>query len=588
MSHKRYESQPTPQNIIAILWRSMLYLKPYSRLTLNVYIAMVLMNGIGIAIPQFIRWIIDRGIYGNDMRVLSLSVLSLLGMTLLKGVIEFFQGGWTEVISQNVAYDLRNAIQRKLNELSFSFHDWTETGQILSRSIQDVERIRFLTGRAALRIVEGSVLLVGTAGVLIWMNFKLGLLVVLIIPLLIHRAYTFGRQFRPLSIKIQDQLGVLTTRIEQNLRGAQVVKSFAQEEAEIERFLTENERWFNLSARAARLQAFNVPLFNMIANIGTVVILWYGGTLAAQGELSLGELIAFTTYLAQLVQPVRMVGRILPILTIAASSGKRIFEILDATSDIQDDPNAIKLQTIQGHVQFDNVSFGYDHERSVIKDISFEVQPGQIVALLGMTGSGKTTVINLVARFYDPKEGRILIDGYDARKISIHSLRAQTGIVMQDTRLFAASIRENIAFGKPDASDAEIMAAAQDAQAHTFIMDMPEGYDTLVGERGTTLSGGQRQRVAIARALLTDPRILILDDATSSVDTETERLIQMALVQLMQNRTTFVIAHRLSTVRKADMILVLDKGHIVARGTHRVLLEQSPLYAEIYRLQLRL
>lgn len=588
MSHKRYESQPTPQNIIAILWRSMLYLKPYSRLTLNVYIAMVLMNGIGIAMPQFIRWIIDRGIYGNDMRVLSLSVLSLLGMTLLKGVIEFFQGGWTEVISQNVAYDLRNAIQRKLNELSFSFHDWTETGQILSRSIQDVERIRFLTGRAALRIVEGSVLLVGTAGVLIWMNFKLGLLVVLIIPLLIHRAYTFGRQFRPLSIKIQDQLGVLTTRIEQNLRGAQVVKSFAQEEAEIERFLTENERWFNLSARAARLQAFNVPLFNMIANIGTVVILWYGGTLAAQGELSLGELIAFTTYLAQLVQPVRMVGRILPILTIAASSGKRIFEILDATSDIQDDPNAIKLQTIQGHVQFDNVSFGYDHERSVIKDISFEVQPGQIVALLGMTGSGKTTVINLVARFYDPKEGRILIDGYDARKISIHSLRAQTGIVMQDTRLFAASIRENIAFGKPDASDAEIMAAAQDAQAHTFIMDMPEGYDTLVGERGTTLSGGQRQRVAIARALLTDPRILILDDATSSVDTETERLIQMALVQLMQNRTTFVIAHRLSTVRKADMILVLDKGHIVARGTHRVLLEQSPLYAEIYRLQLRL
>lgn len=588
MSHKRYESQPTPQNIIAILWRSMLYLKPYSRLTLNVYIAMVLMNGIGIAIPQFIRWIIDRGIYGNDMRVLSLSVLSLLGMTLLKGVIEFFQGGWTEVISQNVAYDLRNAIQRKLNELSFSFHDWTETGQILSRSIQDVERIRFLTGRAALRIVEGSVLLVGTAGVLIWMNFKLGLLVVLIIPLLIHRAYTFGRQFRPLSIKIQDQLGVLTTRIEQNLRGAQVVKSFAQEEAEIERFLTENERWFNLSARAARLQAFNVPLFNMIANIGTVVILWYGGTLAAQGELSLGELIAFTTYLAQLVQPVRMVGRILPILTIAASSGKRIFEILDATSDIQDDPNAIKLQTIQGHVQFDNVSFGYDHERSVIKDISFEVQPGQIVALLGMTGSGKTTVINLVARFYDPKEGRILIDGYDARKISIHSLRAQTGIVMQDTRLFAASIRENIAFGKPDASDAEIMAAAQDAQAHTFIMDMPEGYDTLVGERGTTLSGGQRQRVAIARALLTDQRILILDDATSSVDTETERLIQMALVQLMQNRTTFVIAHRLSTVRKADMILVLDKGHIVARGTHRVLLEQSPLYAEIYRLQLRL
>ncbi|MCJ7622952.1 MAG: ABC transporter ATP-binding protein/permease [Anaerolineaceae bacterium] len=549
--------------------------------------AMFLMNGIAIAIPQFIRRIIDRGIFGNEMSLLGLSVLGLLGMTLLKGVIEFFQGGWTEVISQNVAYDLRNAIQRKLNELSFSFHDWSETGQILSRSVQDVERIRFLTGRAVLRIVEGSVLLVGTAGILIWMNFRLGLLVVLLIPFMIHRAYTFGRQFRPLSIKIQDQLGVLTTRIEQNLRGAQVVKSFAQEEAEVGRFLAENEKWFNMSAKAARLQAFNVPFLDMIANIGTVLILWYGGTLVSQGQLTLGELIAFTTYLAQLVRPVRMVGRILPILTIAASSSNRVFEILDATSDIQDDPDAINLQTIQGHIKFDTVSFGYDQDHVVVKDISFEVQPGQIVALLGMTGSGKTTIINLVARFYDPTEGIITIDGIDARKISIHSLRAQTGIVMQDTRLFAASIRENIAFGKPDASDSEIIAAAQDAQAHTFIMDMSEGYDTLVGERGTTLSGGQKQRVAIARALLTDPRILILDDATSSVDTETERLIQMALAQLIQNRTTFVIAHRLSTVRKADMILVLEKGRIAACGTHRTLLEQSPLYSEIYRLQLR-
>jgi ATP-binding cassette subfamily B protein len=548
---------------------------------------MILMNAIGIATPQFIRWIIDRGIYGNDMQVLGLSIIGLLGMTLLKGVIEFFQGGWTEVISQNVAYDLRNAIQRKLNELSFSFHDWTETGQILSRSVQDVERIRFLTGRAVLRIVEGTVLLFGTVGVLIWMDFRLGLLVVLLIPFMFHRAYTFGRQFRPLSIKIQDQLGVLTTRIEQNLRGAQVVKSFAQEEAEIERFLTENEQWFSLSAGAARLQALNVPFLNMIANIGAVIILWYGGTMVSQGQLTLGELIAFTTYLAQLVRPVRMVGRILPILTIAASSSKRVFEILDATSDIQDAPDAIELQTIQGHIQFDNVCFGYDHEHSVVEDVSFEVQPGQIVALLGMTGSGKTTIINLVARFYDPTEGRIRIDGYEARKISIHSLRAQTGIVMQDTRLFAASIRENIAFGKPDATDVEIMAAAVDAQAHDFIMAMPEGYDTLVGERGTTLSGGQKQRVAIARALLTDPRILILDDATSSVDTETERLIQMALARLMQNRTTFVIAHRLSTVRKADMILVLEKGRIVARGSHRVLLEGSALYADIYHLQLR-
>jgi ATP-binding cassette subfamily B protein len=581
------KSPSTSPGSAKLLWRCFLYLKPYARLTAGVYLAMLVINGINLVMPQLIRWIIDEGIYGGRAVFLIYGVLGLLGLALLKAILIYIQGGWTEVASQNVAYDLRNEIMQQLTALSFSFHDRMETGQILSRAIQDVERIRFLTGRAVLRIVEGLMLMIGTAVVLIWMNPILGGLVMLILPLLVHRAYVFGSHFRPLSLDIQQQLGVLTTRIEQNLRGAQVVKGFAQEAAEIERFQEDNERWFDLSRQAIRLQAVNVPLLSLIANFGTVVIILYGGVLVTRGEFTLGELVAFITYLAMLVRPLNLVGRIIPIFAIAASAAERIFEILDMKPEVYDSLDALDLPRIQGQVRFSEVCFGYDHDRAVLEDISFEVQPGQVVALLGTTGSGKSTIANLVARFYDPAAGVVLIDGHDSRSIRLQSLRAQTGFVLQDTILFAASIRENIAFGKPDADEGEIIAAAEDAQAHSFIAKLPDGYDTQVGERGTTLSGGQKQRIAIARALLTDPRILILDDATSSVDSHTEILIQKAITRLMHGRTTFVIAHRLSTVRKADLILVLEKGRIVTRGTHQSLLEESEKYAEIYHLQLR-
>ncbi len=317
------------QDTLKILWRCLKYLKPYGLLTSGVYLAMLLINAVNIATPQFIRWIIDRGIFGNDLSILNLSVAALLGITVIKGFVVYFQGSWTEAASQNVAYDMRNEIQRKLNRLSFAFHDRMETGQILSRAIQDVERIRFLTGRAFLRIVESLVLMIGTGAVMIWMNPKLGLLVMLTLPLILYSGYSFGRRFRPLSVVIQNQLGVLTARVEQNLHGAQVVKGFAQEDAEIRRFTEQNETWFNLSALAARLQAVNVPLLDLIANLGTVLILWYGGTLVFQSQLTMGELVAFTTYLAQMVRPLRLLGRIIPALAIAASSGERIFEILD-------------------------------------------------------------------------------------------------------------------------------------------------------------------------------------------------------------------------------------------------------------------
>jgi ATP-binding cassette subfamily B protein len=429
--------------------------------------------------------------------------------------------------------------------------------------------------------------MVFTAGVMIWMNPQLGLLAMLAMPLLVVQSVRFGRVFRPLSAKIQKQLGVLTTRVEQNLRGVQVVKTFAQEEAEIGRFETENRGWLALSTVSARMQSLNMPLLNMIANVSSVAILWYGGMLVINSHLTLGELVAFTSYVAQLVAPVRSLGMVLPAITMSAASAERVFQILDTVPAVHEEPDATPISIHRGHVRFDHVSFSYGRHSDVLKDISFEAQPDQVIALLGPTGSGKTTVVNLIPRFYDPTAGRIFIDGVDTQRATINSLRSQIGIVLQETTLFAASIRENIGFGRPEATQAEIEAAARAAQAHEFILQTRDGYETAVGERGITLSGGQKQRVAIARAILTDPRILILDDATSSVDTETEHLIQMALDRVMHGRTTFVIAHRLSTVQRADLILVLEKGCLVARGKHDELLRTSPLYNNIYHQQLK-
>jgi len=570
----------------AILLRCFAYLRPYQGIVLRAYLVGLVNTGLALIIPQFIRWIVDEGIGKKDTALLGWSVLGLLGLTLVRGIFSFVQGRSTEIASQGVAYDLRKAIHAKLSGLSFSYHDYAQTGQLLSRAIQDVERVRFLTGRAALRLIEALTLLLGTLAVLLWMNPRLALLAMATMPVLAYVSYRFGSRFRPLSLEIQQQLAVVTTRVEQSLRGARVVKAFAQEGAEVAHFDRENDRWFRLSAEAARLQALNTPLIDLIASIGTVFIIAYGGFLVIRGGLTLGELVAFSTYLGQLVQPVRRLGLIIPAIAIAMAAGERIFEILDTVSEVQDAPGAVPLPPVQGHVRFDHVSFTYFGRKRVLDDLTFEALPGQVIALLGGTGSGKSTVINLIPRFYDPSRGRITIDGHDTRGVTLSSLRDQIGIVLQETTLFATTIRENIAFGRPDAGEEEIVAAAQAAQAHEFIMEAPLGYDTEVGERGVTLSGGQKQRVAIARALLKDPRILILDDALSSVDTETERLIQIALERLMRGRTSFVIAQRLSTVRLADRILVLERGRIAASGTHEELLRTSGLYAEIYYRQL--
>jgi len=569
-----------------LLLRCFGYLRPHWKLTLGAYTSMLAIDALNLLNPQILRWAIDNGILAQKFSLLGLASGALLALVVVKGVLSYFQGRWTEVASQNVAYDLRNALQRKITLLSFSFHDQAQAGDLLSRAIQDVERIRFLTGRATFRVTEGIVMMVTTAAVMVWMNPRLALVAVLSIPLLALQSIRFGRLFRPLSRQIQEQLAVLTTRVEQNLRGARVVKTFAQEDEEIQRFEVENRRWFDLSSTSARLQAVHMPLLQWIANISSVAILFYGGLLVINRQLTIGELVAFTTYMAQLVTPVRFLGMILPAISMATASSERIFEILDQVPEVYEKPDAVPLQVKLGSVRFENVSFAYGKNR-VLRDISFEAQPNQVVALLGLTGSGKTSIVNLIPRFYDPSDGRITIDGVDIREVTLASLRAGIGMVLQETTLFDASIRENIRFGRPEACEEEVVAAAQAAQAHDFILQSAAGYDTEVGERGMTLSGGQKQRLAIARALLTDPRILILDDATSSVDSETEHRIQQALEKVMSGRTTFVIAHRLSTVQRADLILVLEKGRIAARGRHDELLKTSALYASICQQQLK-
>ena len=581
-------------NAVQIVLRCLGYLRPYWAYSAAAYLLLMLNNGVSFVQPLIIRDVVDRGIRGGDLVAIQKGTLILLGLTLIKGGFTFLYGRWTEIASQNVAYDLRNAIHEKLQSLSFSYHDRAETGQLLTRAISDVDRVRFLTGRALVSLSQLLVLVLGIAVCLMTMHLRLALLTMTVVPFLVLAALNFGRQYRPLFRAIQQQVSNLTTRLEQNLRGARVVAAFAQEQAEIQRLNEENAGLLGLNLLAGRMRALFLPLLSFLGSVGTVFVLLYGGQLAIRGDLTIGELVAFIAYVSQLLVPTRRLGLIISAVAQASASGTRIFEILDTQSEVEDLPGARPLEGVRGEVRFENVSFSYFGRHQVLRDITFQARPGEVVALLGATGSGKSSVISLIPRFYDPTAGRILIDGNDIRDVTINSLRDRIGIVLQDTTLFVGTVRENISFGRPDASEAEIVAAARAACAHEFIVEMPDQYDTRVGERGVTLSGGQKQRIAIARAILKNPRVLILDDATSSVDTATEALIQQALANLMKGRTSFVIAQRLSTIRQADQVLVLHKGRIVGHGVrtegqtaHEQLLRTSGLYAEIYYRQLR-
>jgi ATP-binding cassette subfamily B protein len=505
----------------------------------------------------------------------------------VRAVFAFGQQYNAERISQNIAFEFRNELFARIQRLSFSYLDRNQTGQLMTRATDDVEKVRLFIGQGLVMALQSFILLLATLVVLWFSNHVLTLVILPILPIAFAVFFAFGSLAQPLFMGVQMRMSALNTVLQENVAGLRVVKAFGREPEEQARFGKSADALLEQQLKVGRTFSFLFPVVFLIANLGQAAVLYFGGQQIINGTLTLGEWQKFSLYLAYVFFPLGQLGFIINLMSQASVSAQRIFEILDTASEIQDKPGAIALHKVSGRVEFDHVSFRYfKGGDSVLSDVSFEVEPGQTVALLGATGSGKTTIINLLPRFYDVSDGSVLIDGLDVRDVTVQSLRDQISIVLQETTLFSGTIRDNIAYGRPDAGLDEVVAVARAAAAHDFIVEFRQGYETPVGERGSTLSGGQRQRIAIARALLMDPRILILDDSTSSVDVATEYQIQQALSRLMRGRTSFVIAQRISTVRTADQILVLDRGGIVARGTHAELLESSEIYADIYSSQL--
>lgn len=573
------------------LQRAIRYLGRYRRVAVIAYTSLFLSILAQLTVPQLVEATIDtiaRGVTQPDAETwLIAAAIGIVGFAVMRGVFAFLQAYNAERVSQGVAFDLRNELFAKIQRLSFSYHDQAQTGQLMIRATDDVEKVRIFIGQGLMMALQAFVFLFGTLIVLWLTNVTLTLVVLPTLPIAMILFFTFGAVSQPLFMRVQQKLSALNTILQENLAGIKVVKAFVREASEQARFARAADELMHQQLVVSRVFSFLFPFIFLIANLGQAAVLYFGGQQILAGTLTIGEWQKFSLYLVFVFFPLGQLGFIVAQMSQASASAARIFEILDARSEVSNKPNAITLPPIRGHVKFENVTFRYfGSQQPVLSRVSFEALPGQTIALLGATGSGKTTIINLIPRFYDVTEGRVLIDGYDVRDVTLESLRSQIGVVLQDATLFSGTIRDNIAFGRPDATLDEVIAAARAADAHEFITSFPNGYDTLVGERGQTLSGGQKQRIAIARALLLNPRILILDDSTSSVDYATERRIQRALDRLMKGRTSFVIAQRISTVQNADQILVLDKGEIVARGTHAELLEESALYAEIYHSQL--
>jgi ATP-binding cassette subfamily B protein len=531
--------------------------------------------------------LVDRATFEGKTRTLTIAALLLLGIALLRGFFTYWMQFLGEWLSQHVAYDLRNHIYEKLQRLSYAYHDKQQTGQLMSRATQDVEATRMFIQLGALRLLDITLRVIVAAILMFSTNWMLALVAWVLMPLVAFQSIRIQLESRKLWMGVQDQLGRITTVLQENLSGVRVVKAFSRERYENEKFTKETDELFVWNIRQNRIQAQTNPFYQAMSMLSQVFVLGVGAYFITQGDLSYGELTEFLLYQSLLIMPMRMLGFIVQMFARAGASGDRIFEILDAESAVKEKPDAQPLQNVTGRVRFEQVSFAYDAISPVLDEVTFEAKAGQIVALLGPTGSGKTTIVNLLPRFYDVSAGRILIDDVDIRDTTLQSLRANIGIIQQDVFMFSATIRDNIAYGAVQSTYEQIIEAAKIARIHDFIMSLPDGYDTWVGERGVTMSGGQKQRISIARTLLLDPRILILDDSTSSVDTQTEYLIQQALAEVMKGRTTLVIAQRLRTVKNADEILVMKDGTIAERGRHDALIELDGLYREIYDLELR-
>ena len=513
--------------------------------------------------------------------------VAIVVLSIVRGVLSFFQTYLGEVLSQLVAFDIRNRFYNHVQHMSFGFHDRHHTGNLMSRAITDVENIRMFINMGLVRMPYFMLLFIIVGVILMWTDWRLGLLSTSFLPFVAYHSVVMRLKMRAIWLSVQEKMAELNTVLQENLTGVRVVKAFAAEKHEEDRYSSRNASVAEDMVEAEKLRASNTSFMNFAFLISLALILWFGGWRVVGGDMTPGELAKFVFFMQILSMPVRMTAWMVNAYARATSAGQRLFEILDTESPVQERLDAGEMPRVKGHVRFEGVSFGYDDGVPVLRGVNIDAQPGMVIALLGAPGSGKSTVVNLISRFYDVSGGRITIDGIDVRDVSFESLRRNVGFVQQDVFLFTTSMRENIAYGRESASTAEVTQAAKIAQLHDFIESLDQGYETPIGERGSTLSGGQRQRMSIARAVLLDPPVLILDDSTSSVDAGTEELIRQAMISVMQGRTTFVIAHRLSTVHRADLILVMQEGEIVEQGTHQELLAASGLYRDIYELQLR-